>query len=327
MALKKIIILSALAVIFVSGIFICFKIVRSLNGIDTKHNKEVEASSAQATPTSQLDWQTGVYTDGIDLASSPGDIKLTSSGQIDLISYGAANPDRISVGEDSANKLKAIDDNIATKWDSETDNPGWWKIDLGESFSLTKVRCYPNATVAVVYGSNDDSSYTQITIFTPATEEWHEFSFTDNYRYIKIEGPQSPPEPATNIYLYEVQLFGMPTSATHTTGATQIDGGENFWSWEGFTPTDSKPANTSITYRYRTSTDGAIWTAWVADIGSVTSRTGDDSNDPTLYRYLQAEATLANTDGASTPTIDAYDIDYHTEVKPSKPTAQTAVAQ
>ncbi|MFH1854991.1 MAG: hypothetical protein ABH810_01095 [bacterium] len=117
------------------------------------------------------------------------------------------------------------------------------------------------------------------------------------------------------------------SSATHTTGATQIDGGENFWSWEGFTPTDSKPANTSITYRYRTSTDGATWTSWVGDIGSVTSRTGDDSNDPTLYRYLQVEATLANTDGASTPTIDAYDIDYHTEVKPTKPVAQTAVAQ
>ncbi|MFH1909946.1 MAG: hypothetical protein ABIJ72_02040 [bacterium] len=119
----------------------------------------------------------------------------------------------------------------------------------------------------------------------------------------------------------------MDVSATHTTGATQIDGTENFWSWEGFTPTDSKPANTSITYRYRTSTDGATWTSWVSDIGSVTSRTGDDSDSPTLYRYLQVEATLSNTDGASTPTIDAYDIDYHTEVKPSKPTAQTAVAQ
>jgi len=138
----------------------------------------------------------------------------------------------------------------------------------------------------------------------------------------------NPPSPFDYMgHLKELSLFTEGATAIHTTGATQIDGGENFWSWEGFTPTDTEPANTSIDYEFRSSTDGATWTDWVSDIGSVTSRTGDDSNNPTLYRYLQIKATLSNTDGASTPTIEAYEIDYHTEVKPNKPTAQTAVVQ
>ncbi|OQA52947.1 MAG: hypothetical protein BWY43_00233 [candidate division WS2 bacterium ADurb.Bin280] len=119
--------------------------------------------------------------------------------------------------------------------------------------------------------------------------------------------------------VHDFQITGSHTT-THTTAATQIDGGTNFFEWEAFTPTQTTPANTSISYRYRTSTNGTDWTSWVGAIGSVTSRNGNDR-----YRYLQVEATLSNTDGASTPSIDQYEIDYHTNLAPSTPTAMTAV--
>jgi len=60
-------------------------------------------------------------------------------------------------------------------------------------------------------------------------------------------------------------------------------------------------------------------------LASVTSRTGSDSNNPTLYRYLQVQATLTNTDGTSTPTLSEYSIGYHTNRPPDKPTGLTAV--
>jgi hypothetical protein len=128
-------------------------------------------------------------------------------------------------------------------------------------------------------------------------------------------------------YYNNTELYDTPTStnALHTTTSTQIDGGANFWQWETFTDSKITPANTSVTYRFRTSSNGTDWTSWVGSIGAVTSRTGDDSNNPTKYRYLQIEATLSNTDGASTPTIDSYSIGYHTNQKPNAPTAMTAV--
>jgi len=130
--------------------------------------------------------------------------------------------------------------------------------------------------------------------------------------------------------LYEFEIYGdTPASATHTSGATQIDGTANIFEWQTFTPTYTEPANTDISFKLRTSTDGATWTAWSAsqtpasgtplDISAlVTSISGNDK-----YRYIQVETTFSNTDGASTPTLSDYTIGYHTNVKPDKPVAQS----
>ena len=122
---------------------------------------------------------------------------------------------------------------------------------------------------------------------------------------------------------------------THTTASTQIDGTANFYGWQTFTPTSSfsgTQANTSITYKFRTSKDGSAWTSWTADqsiangvaadISSlVTSRDGPAQDPANRYRYLQVQATLTSTDGTSTPIISQYDIGYHTNQKPNTPTA------
>jgi hypothetical protein len=146
-------------------------------------------------------------------------------------------------------------------------------------------------------------------------------SYTGRYIQLSIDcgGP-----PETTCHYDNFRAYQSSALATHI---AQVDGGANFWSWDANTIAQTVPANTTATYQYRTSANGTDWTAWVGDIGSVTSRTGDDSNNPTRYRYLQIKATLTSTDGVSSPQIDSYAIDYHTEVKPSAPSAQTAVVQ
>jgi hypothetical protein len=56
----------------------------------------------------------------------------------------------------------------------------------------------------------------------------------------------------------------------------------------------------------------------------VTSKTGSPGSE-TFYKYLQVETILTSTDGSATPTLSDYTINYHTNVKPDKPVAQTAV--
>jgi hypothetical protein len=126
----------------------------------------------------------------------------------------------------------------------------------------------------------------------------------------------------------EFELYGAPYTATHTTAATQIDGQEGsddktLIEWTSFTPTQTVPANTTLTYQFRTSGDGATWTEWTGNYtysGSPIDLTGLEDD-----RYLQVKATLSNTDGVSTPQIDDYTINFHNNQKPNQPTAQTAI--
>ena len=222
---------------------------------------------------------------------------------------------------------------VTGSWTQDTSD-GYCIFDLGSVQSVLSARV--NASTSVSGGAGHSlfigqdlgslsGPYHAWPAAYPWESVWMEFSDmpSSDVRYLKLVPIWDPP--SYHIYDNEFEVYGSNATATHTTGATQIDGGENFWQWETFTDSKTTPTNTSVTYRYRTSTNGTDWTGWVANIGSVTSRTGDDSNDPTKYRYLQIEATLSNTDGASTPTIDSYSIGYHTNQKPNAPTAMTAV--
>ncbi|MFH1909582.1 MAG: hypothetical protein ABIJ72_00070 [bacterium] len=314
--------------------------IRSNHKQDTN---KVKASSNTATLTSQADWDGGSLVN-IDSASTSGQIAINdkvAGSKLNLSNYS------ISTTQNDASKGNAFDNNTATYWQSNT---GWasncvdigdssYIVDLGSEWAtihLSKIKIMIDRQIhsywlhAFISQSSDGINYSPAGTMEEVnpTGIWQELNIGQS-RYIKVslvsttgmcDGSDYNPT-----YLYELELYTSGASAVHTTGNTQIDGGVNFWQWESSTPAQSTPANTSITYRYRTSTNGSDWTAWVANIGSVTSRTGDDSNNPTKYRYLQVEATLANTDGASAPAIDQYDIGYHTNQKPNKPTAQTAV--
>lgn len=97
-------------------------------------------------------------------------------------------------------------------------------------------------------------------------------------------------------------------SGTILSAPTQLDGGENFTSWSTLTSQATISANTSISYRFRTSDDTLSWTTWTESTpyaASINLATLLGDADKTK-RYLQVEATLANTDGASTPILQSY---------------------
>ncbi len=315
-------------------IFVCGVIYYWLNTKSPKTN----ATGTTAILSSQSDWE-AMTRDNIDTTSSSGSIKINNKA----LAYTMVDipPENVSASSNSnlATNILANDSNV---WYpdypyTDTYNPisppvvtGWLKIDLGQDVDSIS-RIYGDCATAFdhyckVYYSSDDSNYTYIEDFgEPSLETPDIVDFAPlTARYFRID------------YLAGLD-FGLPssaiayfrvlTSSANGTVTTQIDGGENFWSWDSNTITETVPANTSTSYQYRTSANGTDWTSWVGSIGSVTNRTGDDSNNPTRYRYLQIKATLSNTDGVSTPQIDSYDIDYHTEVKPTAPSAQTAVIQ
>lgn len=313
----------------------------------TKPEKKVEASSANATITTQANWDSGTK-DNIDSSSTPGEIKISdkASSKIDLSSiYSADNSvvtSQMIWAVETGAKSGPIDGNLSTAWgftcpapestSNDDGNPfgsGWWQIDLKSIHSLKRMRMYVEATWPFYYnftlsGSSNGTDFSTIMDTTSeyADKQWYQYDINATARYVRLYIGAGAWSDMRNLDEFELYSNAI---ATHTTGATQIDGGANFWQWETFTDSKTTPANTSVTYRYRTSANGTDWTSWVGSISSVTSRQGDDSNNPTKYRYLQIEATLSNTDGASTPTIDSYTIGYHTNQKPNAPTAMTAV--
>lgn len=296
-----------------------------------KETKRVSASTGIAMVTNQAEWELGSRTN-IITTNPEGSIKMNDVA-------GSSEMDLSGVNFAYDFTLTNIDDTEE------------FVVDLGSIKNVAKIyhkyfvktvdgqnHCsYPLSSISasadgITYGAGDliDGSPAED---MPGYTVFGGGGGSGMIRYIKFYSSHGPGDewcdtgeqyPYYNYQSVDLKVF-LNSQATHITAATQIDGGVNFWQWETFTDSKTTPANTAVTYRYRTSTNGTDWTAWVGAIGSVTSRTGDDSNDPTKYRYLQIEATLSNTDGASTPTIDSYSIGYHTNQKPNAPTAMTAV--
>lgn len=308
--------------------------IRSNHKQDTK---QVGASSANTIITSQVEWDSGTK-NNIDSASLPGSLKIQnlSSSQITL------NDKTITASPVPETAVNAVDGNIDSAWgpvhlvitqDYVPNN--FWKVDLSQEYSINKFRVsygYGN-DIDVLY-STDDISYSMLTTGFTTPPPYPSIGYYEvnlgtpvvaRYWKIVMHMRWWGSDATADMTLNEVELYQANPSAVHTTAPTQIDGEANFWSWGSFSPTQNVPANTSVTYRFRSSADGTTWNPWHATIGAVESRSGNDSNNPTLYRFLQVEATLSNTDGASTPTIDSYSIGYHTNQKPNKPTAMTAV--
>lgn len=288
-------------------------------------SKGVNASTGSQLLTSQADWQSGTYdVTSLNLTAIPGSMKLGDESIITL------NNSNITANSSIATKDTVNDGDVDTYWESWIYGVGdeaWIRVNLGATYNVTKIRIHAIAGAGSVdlQSSLDDSTYTSFDTAVPGAS-WQEIAYSpakelQYVRFYVFNATGSPMEATVS----EVEFYQSPTTATHTTAPTQIDGGDNFWQWESFTDSKTTPTNTSVTYRYRSSADGTTWNSWHNSIASVESRSGDDSGTPTKYRYLQVEATLSNTDGVSTPTIDSYSIGYHTNQPPNQPTAMTAV--
>jgi hypothetical protein len=262
--------------------------------------------------------------DNLDFSTS-GSIKVSNKAvsEIDLSTAG------ISTSKYSEEAPNLIDGNTATMWQYRAEDvnlPGYVMVNLPSLQRINKMEYYMcSATSPRVYfdtvpitcttGINTGGSCTGALtgVLGNVFDGWWrgvEFATVQTSTFALIW--------PDDFCAAEIKAYS-PGKGTHK---ALVYGGENFWEWEAVTDTKDTPANTAVSYRYRTSTNGTSWTAWTSDFGSVTSRDGE-----TKYPYLQIEATLESLDGIATPRIDEYDIDYHTEVKPSAPSAQTAVVQ
>ncbi|OQB05932.1 MAG: hypothetical protein BWY19_00711 [bacterium ADurb.Bin212] len=110
--------------------------------------------------------------------------------------------------------------------------------------------------------------------------------------------------------------------AIHISASSQIDGGNEFANWGSFTSSQTVPANTSLTFRFRTSIDSINWTSWTdaqnySDTGIDISSLVTSEQDGSYYRYLQVESTLYSIDGFSTPTLSDYTVNYTTTDAPT----------
>lgn len=312
----------------------------------TKHQSStVSASSSSKTITLKSDWEEGGTTNQFtDTSSSPGDVKINlSSVSIDVESI-------TSVGNVTGYVDDIMDGSTSTGVSiaSSTNNGIIFVFD--RAYFVSKIRIYSgdqdiNASLIICAYPKPDlalncsavglSDHANLSALQGnlIPNNWKEYDLSTQNQYTVTKMYNS----TWDVDLREVEFFGIPLSATHTSAPAQISGGDTFWGWETFTPTYTEPANTDVQFRFRTSTNNIGWTDWTdyqtmvsgvaADISDlVTSRTGEDE-DPTYsyYKYIQVETTLISTDGVSTPTVSDYSIGYHTNVAPSKPVGGTAI--
>jgi len=309
-----------------------------------KSPTSADASSASATLNTQSEWDAGSK-DNINTAAVPGSFKIEDPAGSKL----QMSSDQVLVSP-AAEKVNIIDGDLNTYWSGGSDSYGAYfiNIDLGSIMNISRI-------VTKYTLGNYPSWYAELDVSVSSDgSSWSPFLTWDNFpddstivhnnvgnaRYIRAFSANNPlcdgPLAGTcYAKLYEFEVYSNHGAATHTSSATQIDGSEGatkqFISWETFTPTYTKLANTNVQYRLRTSANSSDWTAWSSYQTPATTVPLDISaivdSASGANKYLQVETTLSNTDGVSTPTVDSYSVQYHTDVKPNKPTAATAVVQ
>jgi len=127
-------------------------------------------------------------------------------------------------------------------------------------------------------------------------------------------GPEATSPPGTNNYINRYpkdQEYFSP--GTHTSVATQIDAGTNISSWDELNSSETKPENTTISYRARSSDNGSNWTSWY---GPWQASSPINISSVPAKRYLQIESTLSTTDNTTTPILHDYTITWTTGTSP-----------
>ena len=320
-------------------------------------------ASSPITLNSQADWQAGTSNTGIDLISSPGDMKLSSGNPSWTQATASAgwsvrsnntslvydNKMWVMGGYASGNTYKNdvwySTDGIT--WTQATTAAGWvgrsehtslvydnkmWILGGTTGISLKNDVWYSidgitwtQATAAAgwdarrehtslvydnkmwvlggrttgskndVWYSTDGITWTQATSTAGWTIRYNHVSLVYDNKMWVLGG-----------YLNDV--WNSSWSGVHTTSSTQIDAGADLTGWTTFEPSATIPANTAISFRFRTSADGSAWTAWSSSTPYAASI--DISGQSSSNRYLQIESTLSNTDGVSIPIISSFAVNF-----------------
>lgn len=166
--------------------------------------------------------------------------------------------------------------------------------------------------------------------YTIATDTWR--MLPSNQKYLYGRGPYNGAnieyaggssfyaltgQGTTDMWSYTAGAQNFVSSGTYVSEALDVSQASN---WVSFVASDNVPANTSITYETRSSTDASSWSSWEAVSGTTIASPAQ--------RYIQVRITLATSDGASTPTVYGYDVTYNnSDTPPTNPTAVNAYSE
>lgn len=166
--------------------------------------------------------------------------------------------------------------------------------------------------------------------YTIATNTWR--MLPSNQKYLYGRGPYNGAdiEYAGGNSFYALTGQGTTDMWSYTSGTNNFVSTGSYVSealdlaqasdWVSFVVNDTVPANTSVVYEARTSTDASSWSAWEAVVGTTIASPAQ--------RYIQVRITLATSDGVSTPTVSDYTITYNnSDTPPTNPTAVNAYSQ
>ena len=336
--------------IFFASCIAMTTLIVSVYFVSFNTTKDTSASSENVQISTKTDWDAGSSTD-VDSNSSPGSIKIdgVATSKIDLTgSTGSSNASGVSGC--------LFDSSPYECWATESfRHPSFWiKIDLNEiktNISLVKLILVEasygyditvqTSTDDVVYNTlysceNNScaSSISNILTGPYTTARYYKLLvsfradtpnfFTDSC--LTVPDPLSDEKYGCTFQLGEFELY-TGGHATHTSASTQIDAGTGVSGWTTFEPTATIPANTAVSFRFRTSSDASTWTSWSDSHAYAASI--DISDQSSANRYMQVESTLSNTDGASTPTLSSYTVNYnsavldHVVVSPSSASVKT----
>ena len=292
--------------------------------------------------TTQAEWQAGIYDMGTDLVDAPGDVKLFAETQIDP-SIGSWSTDGIGdiTGLYDGNTATGVSliganyilrdfgqtiSNVTKYRIFYTNGPGW---DVVPGLCGKAKKEYALSCGDI---DGDGIEWTNYAIFgnTNMTQDvWNDKSIapstTSKFRLV-----------ADDTYkVTEFEFYFQPLTATHTSTSSQIgatgDAQRYVAEYQLFTPTESEPANSDITYRFRlTTSDGGstgTWTDYIDYTGTAIDLTAQSALAITQTEidagktYLQVETKFVRVDVSANPTLSDYTASYHTNKAPTAPTA------
>lgn len=272
------------------------------------------------TLTSQAEWEAGTLTN-IDTTSSAGSMKIDETGTSE-ISGGTFSYSSCAVIPQEPSVIHDNDDMSSLSLGCSGDYVEW---NLGSSNIISQISTLitevdtdmmTSPEVSISYWDGDSWVEAARSTALGYSYETHEISppiTTDKLRYVLEMNPGGSPDEALDFF--ETDVFS-DAQGTHLSTPTQLDAGEHdSLVWTTFAPTATIPENTSVKFRFRSSDDASNWGSWTSLANyaasiDIATLLGDTDK---VKRYLQVETTLANTDGASTPTFDAYTANYEYE--------------
>jgi N-acetylneuraminic acid mutarotase len=185
---------------------------------------------------------------------------------------------------------------------------------------------YVNGKIIALAGYYKDETWE----YTIATNTWR--LLPSNQKYLYGRGPYNGADieyaggnsfyalsglSTTDMWSYTAGTNNFVSTGSYVSEALDVAQASN---WVSFVVNDTTPANTSVIYETRTSTDASSWSAWEAVSGTTIASPAQ--------RYIQVRITLATSDGVSTPTVSDYTITYNnSDTPPTNPSAVNAYSQ